>query len=343
MIVTADPLGDFNATSQILRYSAMAREITVPRIPSVSSTILSGIDLTHKVKTHAYGVASGRTSPDDAAMSAELEAAHAELERLAQELEVLGLRLEEERERRLNAQENWQKAETRSEVIEATVREEVWREMEAKMELERARWMHALEEQGEKHEEHLDQKLEILSKGVIQVHGDNDIQSQRVGELESENAALHRTIEALERQVECARSPSKTKAQRHRQKTSAQIRVPSSALGQVSSAHDGDNDALRHGFDDTITQLRDTHLKSEPSSPAPNIKAEPMASPPPKMKFLVPSIGSENGIGGVGMSKGGKSPGKKMRKLTPRTRTIGMGDGELGLGEGDENFGEGYY
>src|SRR5690606_4112554 len=34
MIVTADPLGDYNATSQILRYSALAREVTVPRAPS---------------------------------------------------------------------------------------------------------------------------------------------------------------------------------------------------------------------------------------------------------------------------------------------------------------------
>ncbi|KAI0398489.1 P-loop containing nucleoside triphosphate hydrolase protein [Xylariaceae sp. FL0594] len=39
MIVTADPSGDFNATSQILRYSALAREVTVPRIPSITSTM----------------------------------------------------------------------------------------------------------------------------------------------------------------------------------------------------------------------------------------------------------------------------------------------------------------
>ncbi|KAK4163157.1 P-loop containing nucleoside triphosphate hydrolase protein [Cladorrhinum sp. PSN259] len=42
MVVTADPLGDYNSTSQILRYSALAREVTVPRIPSISQTIQSG-------------------------------------------------------------------------------------------------------------------------------------------------------------------------------------------------------------------------------------------------------------------------------------------------------------
>ncbi|KAM7198382.1 kinesin-like motor protein 9 [Naviculisporaceae sp. PSN 640] len=41
MIVTADPLGDFNATSQILRYSALAREVTVPRVPSLTQTLLA--------------------------------------------------------------------------------------------------------------------------------------------------------------------------------------------------------------------------------------------------------------------------------------------------------------
>ncbi|KAK3293824.1 P-loop containing nucleoside triphosphate hydrolase protein [Chaetomium fimeti] len=41
MIVTADPHGDFNATSQILRYSALAREVTVPRVPSITQTILT--------------------------------------------------------------------------------------------------------------------------------------------------------------------------------------------------------------------------------------------------------------------------------------------------------------
>ncbi|KAL2158692.1 hypothetical protein VTH06DRAFT_4174 [Thermothelomyces fergusii] len=41
MIVTADPHGDYNATSQILRYSALAREITVLRIPSITQTFLA--------------------------------------------------------------------------------------------------------------------------------------------------------------------------------------------------------------------------------------------------------------------------------------------------------------
>ncbi|KOS22423.1 Kinesin-like motor protein 9 [Escovopsis weberi] len=41
MIVTADPLGDFASTSQILRYGALAREITTPRVASIASAIYS--------------------------------------------------------------------------------------------------------------------------------------------------------------------------------------------------------------------------------------------------------------------------------------------------------------
>ncbi|KAK5293327.1 hypothetical protein LTR16_001588, partial [Cryomyces antarcticus] len=89
MIVTADPVGDFNATSQILRYSALAREVTVPRIPSVTSTILGG----SSKPPPAY--LSGRTTPS--ATAEELEHALAEPARLAESVDVLQLQLSEER------------------------------------------------------------------------------------------------------------------------------------------------------------------------------------------------------------------------------------------------------
>ncbi|KAL8416362.1 hypothetical protein RB596_006787 [Gaeumannomyces avenae] len=41
LIVNADPHGDFSATSQILRYSALACEVTAPRIPSITQAILA--------------------------------------------------------------------------------------------------------------------------------------------------------------------------------------------------------------------------------------------------------------------------------------------------------------
>lgn len=141
MIVTADPLGDFNATSQILRYSALAREVTVPRIPSVSSTILAG-PIACSGAHRADG--TGQTSPiathtDEAVV----EMAFSEIARLSEEVEILQVKLNEEEGRRREAEEAWQKAEDRAEDVERAVREECWDEMEQKMAEERRRWMGA--------------------------------------------------------------------------------------------------------------------------------------------------------------------------------------------------------
>ena len=140
MIVTADPLGDFNATSQILRYSALAREVTVPRIPSVSSTIFFNCPMTPSKST-----ASGRISPNY--NSAELEAATAEIQKLHDQLELLKARFEDEQERRKEAEEMWIKAEEKLEDMEREVREECYSEMEKKMEEEKRRWLAVWEEE----------------------------------------------------------------------------------------------------------------------------------------------------------------------------------------------------
>ena len=135
MIVTADPLNEFNATSQILRYSALAREVTVPRIPSVSSTILSN---------NTGRTASGQTLPSaEHTDEAIVEMAFSEIARLNEEVEILNVKLTEQKERRREAEENWQKAEEKAEEIEMEVREECWSEMERRTEEERRRWMGA--------------------------------------------------------------------------------------------------------------------------------------------------------------------------------------------------------
>lgn len=180
MIVTADPVGDYNATSQILRYSALAREVTVPRIPSVSSTIFSGTTAAQRSQ-----VTSGRVTPNG--VSAEdYDAAVSEIARLGEEVEILAVRLAEEEGRRKAAEEEWQRAEERAEEVERQVREECWTEMEMKTDAERRRWMGAWNEevplatcmcsdysvcankaiQADRNDEHLDQKLDILSRGI---------------------------------------------------------------------------------------------------------------------------------------------------------------------------------
>jgi hypothetical protein len=157
MIVTADPLGDFNATSQILRYSALAREITVPRTPSIPSTILSGMHAKNEL-------ASGRTTPSYP--SEELEFAAQEIARLSEELDVMTFRMADEEKRRLAAEEAWKAADERCLLVEQQVREECSTEMEKTMEAEMRRWKGALGEEADRNDEHMDKKLGLLTQTI---------------------------------------------------------------------------------------------------------------------------------------------------------------------------------
>ncbi|CAK3920759.1 Kinesin-like motor 9 [Lecanosticta acicola] len=224
MIVTADPLGDFNATSQILKYSALATEVTVPRVPSVTSTILAGTG----VRQH-----SRPTTP--AAVVEELEAALAEVARLREELEITQLQLEEETQRRVDAEASWSAAEMKIDEVEAEIREEVWSEMETKLAQEQRRWRAARDEELDRADEHLDRKLEIMSRGIEVYEDPEDYgneekenvnvdaisnglgklsfngkvkDSARVQELEEENAQLRERLALAERE-KGLRSPSK--------------------------------------------------------------------------------------------------------------------------------------
>jgi hypothetical protein len=202
MIVTADPQGDFNATSQILRYSALAREVTVPRIPSVTSTILNGT-------SNNKQTAGGRLSPY-AFSAEELEQAANEIARLSEECDQMAMRLAEEEIRRTEGDLKLQAAEEKAILVEQEIREECWAEMEARMEEEKQRWRVAWEEEREKSERYLDGKIGILEKGAtFVVHEDINIGgSARVEEVERDNEQLRARIEGLERELH-QRSPSK--------------------------------------------------------------------------------------------------------------------------------------
>lgn len=173
MIVTADPLGDFNATSQILRYSALAREVTVARAPSVCESIMS-------TASSSQRSASARSS-HHVESTGELERAAAEINRLTRDCHALAVKLAEEEIARSEVELRLQAAEDRCLMVEQDVREECWAEMDEKMEEERKRWQTAWDEQvnhgqflfGNKanyaqigrNDEHIDKKVELVSRG----------------------------------------------------------------------------------------------------------------------------------------------------------------------------------
>lgn len=140
MVVTADPLGDYNSTSQILRYSALARDVAVPRAPSAAESILSG------TLRFSRGSADGRSSPN-AVSNEELDNALADIARLTSENESLSVRLAEEEIARAEVEMRLRASEERCLMIDQEVREECYAEMDEKMEEERRRWQSAWDDQ----------------------------------------------------------------------------------------------------------------------------------------------------------------------------------------------------
>ncbi|KAL5340113.1 kinesin-like protein [Aspergillus crustosus] len=196
MVVTADPLGDYNATSQILRYSALAREVTVPRAPSAESLLSSTLG--------SRKDSGGRHSPQPG-LAEELEKALAMIHQLTEENEKLQLRLAEEELLRAEMETALIVSEDRCLLIEQEVREECWVEMDERMEQERKRWQSAWDEQTGRNEDHIDKKIELLSRG-FKIH--EDPSDDRVEDLELENDQLRSKVTSLERELIC-RSPTK--------------------------------------------------------------------------------------------------------------------------------------
>jgi hypothetical protein len=204
MVVTADPQSDYNATSQILRYSALAREVTVPRIPSTTSTILSGLPPKYP---GSVATSSGRTTPS--AVLEELESANAEIARLTQEMEIFALRLTEETARRKAAEASWAAAEEHMAELEQDIRDECYTEMEAAVDQERRRWQAALDNEQDNQQAHLDSKIDVVIKATkaqmrdeVKVYEDPDPELRdRVEELERENDVLKAKLEMREREA----------------------------------------------------------------------------------------------------------------------------------------------
>ncbi|EED19884.1 kinesin family protein [Talaromyces stipitatus ATCC 10500] len=233
MIVTADPLGDFNATSQILRYSALAREVTVPRIPSVSSTILSSSASTQSRPQ----TSNGRNTPYAAASTEDLQEAAREIVRITDDYEALIVRLAEEEIARQEAELKLQAAEGRCLMIEQEIREECCAEMDEKMEEERKRWQEAMDRQAGHHEEHLDNKLEIASRGIKIYEDPEPTADERVDELERENEYLRSKLAALERQLNTQTSPTRKPKPR-----AAPVRSGGTGFGQRLVSGDSSSD-----------------------------------------------------------------------------------------------------
>ncbi|TDZ39268.1 Kinesin-like motor protein 9 [Colletotrichum spinosum] len=237
MIVTADAHGDLNATSQILRYSALAREVTVPRIPSITSTIHADTPASHATppltspelpphhqrRAFFHHGSSGHRNFSPGSESGDrviMEHAALEIARMQEEITSLHIELDNEREARVTAEAHLFSMEDRLLDLEQTVREDCMAEFDARFELELARWKASLAAEQEKGEEHWDRKMELFEKGLgVTLAEDDDVGEDKenllVEDLEQENERLRRENEILKREL-TGRSPTKRKPLRER-------------------------------------------------------------------------------------------------------------------------------
>ncbi|KAI1415513.1 kinesin [Hypoxylon sp. FL1857] len=275
MIVTADPFGDFNATSQILRYSALAREVTVPRIPSITSTILANANATmhshpsessvgsrsptsspvmsHRGPYYQPSGAHSRTfSPVSDTERATMENAALEIARMADIIDQLNAELARESEARMSAEAHLLSMEDRIEELEQEIREECYADFEQRLALEMGRWKASLSLEQERGEEHWDRKVEVLARGVGAVtvtapsSDDDDLENEDkenvlIENLEEENERLRREVAILKRELS-GRTPSK--------------RAPLQERGDVPSTRSSAASDVLGGLGNRMEQLR---------------------------------------------------------------------------------------
>lgn len=247
MIVTADPRGDFNATSQILRYSALAREVTVPRIPSITATILASAPPTgnnalppHAAQYHPRpfmppGPSSYRNHTPSGSVDerATMEIAALEIARLSDDIDQLRDELEHQTDARLSAEAHLLSMEDRLLDLEAAVRDDCATEFEERLTLELARFKASLALEQERNDEHWDRKVDVLERGLdgSDPAGECDKENVLVEDLAQEVERLRRENAVLKRELAC-RSPSKRTPLAEREDfVSTGTSTPNSAFG----------------------------------------------------------------------------------------------------------------
>lgn len=250
MIVTADPLGDYNATSQILRYSALAREVTVPRAPSAlanhatpgpnrrsghsrqgsnPSSRYTPTPAPHPVSPtlsrdggYFSDTASQRTvmSASGSEGRATMELAALEIARLTDEVEALRREAAREAEARAVAEAHLLTLEDRMVELEEVIREDCAAEFEKRLADEVSRWKACLAAEVEKGEEHWDRKVELLERGLVGVETQGDDMENKENVLVEDGGEemerLRRENAVLRREL-AGRSPTRRVPLRERE------------------------------------------------------------------------------------------------------------------------------
>ncbi|KAI5305243.1 hypothetical protein KEM55_009093 [Ascosphaera atra] len=207
--------------------------------------------------------------------------------RMNEEYEALALRLSEEEYAHAETELRWKAAEERCGLIEQEVREQCWEEMEERLEEEKRRWHQAWEEQAVRHDEHLNKKLDLLSR---EIKGDAAPSAEtKVYELTRENNALRKQVAMLQRQIQC-HTPTKTPMTPLR--PSKENIQPESRRHEENEHTDGDRD-IRDAMarvgklrldEGPIKTIESNKPQSQPHLNAPMARSSPMKKKHPVIR-----------------------------------------------------------
>lgn len=210
MLVTADPRGDFNSTTQILRYSALARDVPVPRARKSSNLSASARNSDGRDSNISTAMAVA-TAVEQATAEAEATIAKLRSQLLATTKALKAA------ERRAH------EAERGALAMEQRVREEIAAEFDERAREMRYAYLGRLHEDEEHKREFVDSKVEIALRSVnsqvweeesilknssqIEVH---ELDWERYDELEDENDALRKEVEKLKRELAESKAENQT-------------------------------------------------------------------------------------------------------------------------------------
>jgi hypothetical protein len=162
-----------------------------------------------------------------------MEIAALEIARMSEEIDGLRSELLMEQERRLEVEAHLEscreETEQRVEEKEAEVREECYQHMEEHLEREMQRWKTTWALEQELGDEHLDRKLDILTRAAGFDDKENESSFNIEQDLVDENERLRREVALLTRQLQL-RSPS--------HKSARQAGRAGSPLQELTMSHD---------------------------------------------------------------------------------------------------------
>lgn len=202
MIVTADPQGDYNSTLEILRYSALAAEVTVPCV--VPARVVSGTQYV----TNATDLNHVPTNDDSESFVVDSEL----IKRLVDRLEDMEVKFREAEngrkvaekqctealQRCVVAKQRTREAEEQALQIEIQVREELTSEFELREKVIHGAYLKRIKDEERAGREFMDSKLELAMRG-LDLDREDDL--ERVEELEMENEELRWEVRRLKKLI----------------------------------------------------------------------------------------------------------------------------------------------